>query len=81
LTKVLENPIRTFRLFAIDFRNRKSDVDHDEVADVCIGNVLEAYLPRYSGKLDAADSQPIFVTRRDDFARYSETHRLPPSML
>jgi hypothetical protein len=38
-------------------------------------------LPRYAGKFDAADTEPIFVTRRDDFAGYSETHRLPPSML
>ena len=33
MSEIFEYPIRAFRFFAIDFRNRKADVYDDEVAD------------------------------------------------
>jgi hypothetical protein len=74
LAHVFKDPVRALGLLAVDPGNREANMDHYEVPNHSVRDILQADLSRDAGESDCTDTQPIFVPSLDNFTRYTETH-------
>ncbi len=58
----------------IHFADGEADVHHDVLADLWIGNVLQAGLARDAAVIDAAHPHAALLLKLDDFSGNCQTH-------